>query len=162
MIKNSLLCVIILSLFFSVVVSADNICQYSSSATATSENSGSLASYAEGAPTANGNCNDWSGYENTWSPENWNIKANITLNYDTLVYADNFTIFGDYDMCWNKMWLKNSVTQEQRLVFEGIDNNCISVKILAGDFLADTIILESCGWSWSSTDAVEICGSAEV
>ena len=56
------------------------------------------------------------------------------------------------------MWLKNSATGVIREVFTGIDNNCISTKQLNGSFIADIIIIQTCGWSWSSTDAVEMCG----
>ena len=138
-----------------------DICQYANSASATSENSGSLASYATGAPNAKyaGTCNQWSGYGYSWGPTNWNTKATLTLNYNIPVNASNFTIFGDYDICWNKMWLKNSETEEQVEVFNGIDNSCTSLKTLDGSFLADTIILETCGWGWSSTDAVQMCGN---
>ena len=135
-------------------------CQYANSAGATSESSGSLASYATGAPNAQyaGTCNQWSGYSYTWSPTNWNVKATLTLNYNIPVNANNFTIFGDYDMCWTRMWLKNSASGEEKLIFEGFDDACMSLKTLDGSFLADTIILETCGWGWSSTDAVQMCG----
>ena len=70
----------------------------------------------------------------------------------------NFTIFGDYDICWNRMWLKNNATAEQKLAYAGPDNTCILTKKFNDNFLADTIILETCGWAWTSTDAVEMCG----
>ena len=96
----------------------ESMCQFASSASASSENSGSLAIYAIGAPDAPkvGTCSSWgswSGYGYSWSPANWNIKANLTLSYDTPVYVSNFTIIGDYDICWSMMWLKNSVTEEE-------------------------------------------------
>ncbi|MDP3026579.1 MAG: MopE-related protein [Nanoarchaeota archaeon] len=157
---NKLNVVFIIILFSLASVSAAGICQYASSASATSENSGSIATYATGAPNAPyvGNCGTWSGYGYTWSPTNWDVRANLTLKYSQPVKASNFTIFGDYDICWNKMWLKNSTTGQQIKVFDGIDNNCTSLKKLDGTFSADIIILETCGWSWSSTDAVQLCG----
>ncbi len=135
-------------------------CQYASSAAATSQNTNSKAIYATGAPNAPrvGNCAIWSGYKYTWSPKKWNVKANITLNYKTAVNVSNFTIFGDYDMCWNKMWLKNSANGRKIQVFNGFDTKCISTYQQNNNFSADTIILETCGWSWSYTDAVQLCG----
>lgn len=137
------------------------ICQYASSAAATSENIGSEAIHAAGMPDAPkvGQCNNWSGIGYTWSPANWSSKANLTLNYDLPLYVTNVTIFGDYYSCWNKVWLKNSITQEQVLAFDGIDDDCIAAPIKGGGaFLADTVILEKCSWQWSATDAVELCG----
>jgi len=58
------------------------------------------------------------------------------------------------------MWLKNSISGEELLVFQGNENTCTLVMPLTGEFLADTIMLETCGWSWSSTDAVELCGDS--
>ena len=159
-IKFFIFSILALSLF-STLVSGEQMCQYASSATATSENSlGSLSAYSTGAPDASqvGQCTIWSGYGLSWSPANWNVKANLTLSYDVPVYVSNFTIFGDYDACWSKMWLKNSVTGDELMVFAGFENSCISVQTLDESFLADSIILETCGWSWSSTDAVELCG----
>jgi len=143
-------------------VSSSEICQYASSASATSENSnGSLAIYAIGSPNAPsvGECGNWSGYGYTWSPANWDVKANLTLGYNLPVSASNFTIFGDYDMCWSSIWIKNNATGKEKLVFSGPNNNCTLTIKLDGNFLADTIILETCGWSWSSTDAVQLCGN---
>ncbi|MCH7530010.1 DUF4215 domain-containing protein, partial [Patescibacteria group bacterium] len=60
-------------------------------------------------------------------------------------------------MCWSGMWLKNSETGETLDVSNGLENSCIT-EVLGGNFVADTIILQKCGWSWSSTDAVELCG----
>mgnify|MGYP006273011213 CR=1 FL=1 len=139
-------------------------CQYASSATATDENSGSIADYATGQPNAptQGDCTTWSGYGVTWSPSNWDVKATITLNYDTPVDAKNFTIFGDYDMCWNKMWAENSQTEDSQLVFEGADRTCTYTHDLNVSFEVDRIRLETCGWSWSSTDAVELCAKTTI
>jgi hypothetical protein len=137
------------------------MCQFASFVSATSEdNAGSLSIYAVGVPDTPtvGDCSAWSGYGYSWSPSNWDLKAQLTLEYDIPVHAMDFTIYGDYQMCWGKMWLKNSTTGEELEVFDGNDNNCISTHTLDGDFLADTIILETCGWSWSYTDAVELCG----
>ena len=146
------------------------ICQYASSASANSEDSPvSLAAYATGAPdvpTA-GNCSVWSGPGYTWTPSNWDVTATLTLTYKTPVYATHFIIYGDQDMCWHRIWLKNSATGQQLLVFEGFeslegygnDERCISTYTLSGSFTTDTIILETCGWSWSATDAVELCGN---
>ena len=162
MIKKNLVCFIIVFLFFFLIVSAEDICQFATSANATSENTGSESIYATGAPDSNEDCNIWSGQYKSWSPKNWNIKTNLTLNYDTPVYAKNLTIFGDYNICWNKIWLKNSTSEEELLIYQGNEYNCVFTKNLDGDFLADTIILETCGWAWSSTDAVEICGDTNL
>lgn len=139
----------------------NSLCQYASSASGTSQNTlGSLAQYATGAPNAPfvGQCSTWSGYGYAWSPSNWNIKANLTLNYATPVYAKNLTIFGDFDMCWNRITLANSQTGQKFQVLNGIQNSCIYTQTLGGSFLADQVILETCGWGWSSTDAVQLCG----
>jgi len=141
------------------------ICQYASSASATSENTkGSLAIYAIGATNAPkvGICDkrpDWSGYGYSWTPEKWSVQGILTLTYDQPVKVTNLKIFGDFEMCWRNMWLKNSQTGEQKLIFNGNDYSCISERTLAGDFLADTVILQTCGTSWTATDAVELCGS---
>jgi Polysaccharide deacetylase len=146
-----------------------NICQWASSATATSENApDSSAIYATGAPNAPsvGECANWSGPGYTWTPRNWSIQATLTLKYDIPVYATAFTIYGDYDMCWYRMWLRNSATGEQLLVFDGsgnnFDTNCISTHNLDGHFFADTVLLETCGWTWSATDAVQLCGNLDA
>ena len=135
-----------------------NVCQYASSANATSSSAGSEPVYATGAPDADANCNAWSGLKKSWNTASWAVKASITLSYAQPVYAKNFTIFGDYDMCFSKMWLKNSATGQQIQVFSGFETTCKPTKKFSGDFLADTVILETCGWSWSSTDAVQLCG----
>ena len=140
---------------------ASNICQFAISATSTSENvAGSFDEYVIGSPDApkGGICSEWSGYGYSWTPENWDVKGVLTLNYDLEVYANSLTIFGDYDICWNKIWLRNSKTGQQQIVFDDYTNACIYSQNLSGDFLADSIVLETCGWSWSATDAVELCG----
>ena len=166
MVKKKVYFVILFSLLvvtlLSFYVSAQPFCQFASSATATSENNlGSLSTYSTGTPDTHFSeqCATWSGYGSSWSPSNWNIKANLTLNYNTPVYVSNLTIFGDYDMCWNNIWLKNSVTGNETRIFNGFDNSCTITQLLNGNFQADSIILETCGWSWSSTDAVELCGN---
>ncbi len=138
-----------------------SICQFAKSAVATSENTaGSLAKYVVGAPDAFkvGNCDEWTGYGYSWTPPNWNLKGALTLTYDTPVYASNLTVFGDYDMCWSNIWLRNSVTGAQTQILGSNDRSCVLKKEFKEDFLGDTVILESCGWSWSATDAVELCG----
>ncbi|MEK6897278.1 MAG: DUF4215 domain-containing protein, partial [Nanoarchaeota archaeon] len=135
----------------------NSLCQYASSASATSQNIlGSLANYSVGAPNAPfvGQCSSWSGYGYAWSPSSWNIKANLTLNYAQPVYAKNLTIFGDFDMCWSKITLANSQTGQKLQVLNGIQNSCVYTQTLGGSFLANQVILETCGWGWSSTDAV--------
>ncbi|MEM3113228.1 MAG: polysaccharide deacetylase family protein [Candidatus Pacearchaeota archaeon] len=159
-IYNSIFSTLIFILFFSV--SAESLCQYASSASATSQNNlGSLASYSTGEPNAQyvGQCTQWSGYGYSWSPSNWNVRANLTLSYAIPVNVTNITIFGDYDICWDKMWLKNSPTGETIRIFSGFENSCIATKNINQSFIADTIILQTCGWSWSSTDAVRLCGN---
>ncbi len=161
-IKKGLLSLILVVLFLLTPVLGEDICQYATSAAATSSSLSSEPVYATGAPDANGNCGVWSGQYKVWNPALWNIKSKITLNYNTPVYANNFTIFGDYDICWNKMWVKNSNTGEEKLIFDGFDETCKSIHFLDGNFLIDTIILETCGWSWSCTDSVELCGDTEL
>ena len=147
-------------------LSAVIICQYANSATATSENlnsSGSLAIHATGAPNSPDaqfvdQCTVWSGYGYSWSPRNWNIVANLTLKYNTPVKVTNLTIFGDYYMNWCKIKLKNSNTLQEFVVSDNYEDSCLLKKKLDGSFLADTVILETCGWDWSSTDAVQLCG----
>ncbi len=157
-------CLIYIAIIITNISYASSLCQFASSASATSQNSlGSLASYAIGPPNAPNNflCTDWSGYGVSWSPANWNIKANLTLKYTTPVYASNLTIFGDYDICFNKIYLKNSNTNQLKEISNTIQNSCTLMQQLDSSFLADTIILETCGWSWSSTDAVQLCGETE-
>ena len=147
-------------------VSKGKVCQYATSAVATSDNqnsTGSFASYATGAPNSPdrqsvNQCTLWSGYGYSWSPRNWNIIANLTLRYNTPIKVTNLTVFGDYDMCWDRIWIKNSKTGQLKQVFSGFDESCILTKSVNEDFIADTVILETCGWSWSSTDSVQICG----
>lgn len=140
------------------------ICEYASKASATSENIlGSEAVYAIGSPDApkTGNCEEWSGYGYSWTPANWDVKANLTLFYSTPIHVSNITVFGDYYMCWNSIWLKNSRTNEIRQILNNPDSSCILKKLISEDFIADTVIMETCGWQWSSTDAVQICGKPE-
>jgi cysteine-rich repeat protein len=143
------------------------ISQFAISASATSEHSEAAATYATLAPDApkGGECSewaDWSGYGYTWSPDSWDIVAKLTLNYGTPVHADNLTIFGDHNMSWSKIWLRNSTTEKEKLVFAGTDEDCTSIHELDGDFLADTVILETSGWSWNATDAVQLSGNMAV
>ena len=136
------------------------VCEYASSASATSENLlGSLAIYAAGMPDASnmGNCTDWSGYGYSWTPSSWNIKANLTLSYKSLISVENFSFFGDYDVCIDRIWLKNNKTGELKQVFTGPDRSCILARNTE-PFYADTVIIETCGWGWTSTDAFQLCG----
>lgn len=138
-------------------------CQYAKSATSTSENVlGSLAVYAVNKPDAekNENCNDWSGYGHSWTPESWNTKATLTLTYEKPVYASSLTVFGDYDMCLEKITIKNSKTGAQKTITNQNERECTIKKEMQEDFMVDTVELKSCGWSWSATDAVELCGKA--
>ena len=159
--SNFILLFFVIFILGLVSISAASICQYASSASATSQNLlGSLANYSVGAPNAPsvGQCSGWSGYGYTWSPSNWNVKANLTLNYTTPVYAQNLTIFGDYDVCWNRIFLANTQTNQKAQVFNGFQNSCIYTQQLNSSFLANQVIIETCGWAWSSTDAVQLCG----
>lgn len=138
------------------------ICQYAKSATASSENSkGSLAIHATGKPDAptGGECSKWSGLGFSWTPANWNVKANLVLNYEKPVYVSKVTITGDYDMCWSGVKLRNSLTGEEKKLLNSSSRDCVLKIQLDGTFKADMLVLESCGWAWSATDAVEICGS---
>jgi hypothetical protein len=153
--------IILLALLFLPLAAA--FCQYPNGATATSENNGAFARYALGLPDASymGDCTRWSSSGYSWNPANWDVKANITLSYVEPVYVRNMTIFGDFDMCWDRGWLVNSGTGEMSYVHNSPDNSCVFRKNLDGDFFADTLILETCGWAWSSTDSVQICGDRE-
>ncbi len=136
-------------------------CQFAKSASATSEsNPNSLAVYATGKPDASssGECSKWSGKGYTWAPSNWNIKASLTLTYETPVYVSNLTVFGDYDVCWSRIRIKDSKTGGEKVILDKDDETCVFKKELDNSFLADTVILETCGWGWSATDAVELCG----
>ena len=133
------------------------ICQWASGATATSQQASGLAIYTIGANDADGECNNYSP-GHAWAPENSSEQAILTLTYDTPVYATSFTIYGDQGMNWYRMWLKNSATEEQSLVFEGDDGSCISTHTFDGTFLADTVILQKNTYGWCATDAVELCG----
>ncbi|MFH1332468.1 MAG: hypothetical protein ABIH63_04265 [archaeon] len=138
------------------------VCQYAKSASATSENAaGSLAIYATGAPDApkGGDCDAWSGYGYSWTSSGWDFKAKLTLTYEKPVYVGSVTVAGDYDMCWGGAWLRNSKTGEEKSILSPVNKDCTLNIKLEGDFLADQVILESCGWSWSATDAVEMCGA---
>lgn len=144
----------------SVEAASTEICMYASSAFASSENSaGSLASYAIGAPDAPlPGCTQWSGYGYSWSPTAWNIKANLTLTYNTSLVVKNITFIGDYDPCWDYVWLKNSSSGATLQVFSGPSNSCNLMVNPTINFSADTVIMETCGWAWTSTDAVQLCG----
>jgi cysteine-rich repeat protein len=143
-----------------IITNETNICQYAQSASATSESSASLASYSVGTQNAPsvGNCGTWSGAGFAWTPSNWNIKGTLNLKYEKPIYANNLTLFGDYDACWSKITLKNSQSGTEKIILNSINNDCTYKQNLAGDFLADSISIESCGWSWSSVDAVQMCG----
>ena len=120
------------------LLSAVIICQYANSATTTSDNqnsTGSLAGYATGAPNAPDRqsidqCTVWSGYGYSWSPRNWNIISNLTLKYNTPVKVTNFTVLGDYDMCWQRAILKDSNTLQEYVVFDNEERSCVLTKNL--------------------------------
>jgi cysteine-rich repeat protein len=137
----------------------DTSCVYAVTAQADSENKlGSLAKYAEGAPDAPiKGCTEWSGYGYSWTPENWNVKATLVLNFDRPMVAKNMTIFGDYDACWDRIWLLNSQNGSQLQILNGPDNSCEFTRAI-NKFTADTVKVETCGWSWSAVDSVQICG----
>ena len=140
---------------------SESFCQYATSASATDQHTNSIADYATGKPNAPnaGNCNIWSGYGYTWSPSSWDIKSTLALNYDIPVNPKNFTIFGDHDICWNKIIIENSNTGQSKQVFNGYKNLCTYTQDISTEFNVDRIKLETCGWSWSATDAVRLCGS---
>lgn len=141
---------------------SQSICQYAKSANATSENvAGSLAIYATGAPDApnGGECASFSGYGYDWTPSNWNVPATLTLTYDNPVYVSNISVTGDYDICWSSITLKNSQTGATKQILTTESTACVLKINLTEDFQADQVLLETCGWSWSATDAVELCGS---
>ncbi|MFH1073229.1 MAG: DUF4215 domain-containing protein, partial [Nanoarchaeota archaeon] len=146
---------------FPLMVSAADICQYATSAVATSENPPSIAANAVGAPDAPymGQCSIPSSAYTIWSPATWNGMFNLTLHYAIPIWTTNLTVFGDWDICWNAVWLKNNVTHEEIQVFNGINTSCIMDRTLPRGFFADTITLQTCGWSWSTTDAVQLCGT---
>jgi len=156
-----LFCSVILILSLSII-SAESICQYATKVDATSENLyGSFANYTLGPPNApsTGECTQWSGFGYSWTASNWNVSANLTLYYPNLVNASNFTIYGDYDMCWSKMWVKNSKTGISMLVHNFVDRTCYKDALINNSFIADTIVLETCGDGWTATDAVQLCGN---
>ncbi|MCK4926907.1 MAG: hypothetical protein KAS11_00435, partial [Candidatus Aenigmarchaeota archaeon] len=127
---SAVMLIIFILLIFPNSAFAEYVCQYAASASSTSYNSGSEPVYATGAPDANGNCAMWSGTEKSWNPAGWNIRTNLTLDYLIPLYVSNITIFGDYDICWNRMWLKNSETGEEKLFFTGYEKDCNSIKTL--------------------------------
>jgi cysteine-rich repeat protein len=140
------------------------ICQYASFASATSEHNETRAINATGAPDAPkyGECsgtNSLSDFRYTWGPSNWDVVTQLVLKYDTPVYPNSLTIFGDYEMCWESIWLENSMAAKRRRVFNGNDTSCISTHEVDVAFPVDTVILETCGWSWTMTDAVQLCGT---
>ncbi len=142
-------------------VGREIICQYANSAAASSENrAGSLAVYAAGKPNApkSGDCANWSGYGFSWTPINWDVRANLLLAYEKPIHATSITVIGDYDMCWSSIKLVNSVTGEEKKILNSISKECVLKIQLDGTFKADRVMLESCGSAWSATDAVEICG----
>ncbi|MDO8509072.1 MAG: hypothetical protein Q7S27_05310, partial [Nanoarchaeota archaeon] len=104
--------VLLVSIFLINTVYALPLCQFASSASASSQNNqGSLAQYATGSPSINTiECSSWSGFGLSWTPSNWDVKGILTLTYPTPVYVSNLTIFGDYDICWSKISMKNSQT----------------------------------------------------
>jgi hypothetical protein len=133
-----------------------DICQYADQATATSENTGSEAIYATGVPDCDTDCSVWSGIQKSWNPTNWNTIANLTLHYPSSVSARNLTFHGDYDICVRRIWVSNSI--EQLEVFSGEKRDCTFTMSISAPFDVDKIILETCGYSWTSTDAVQLCG----
>jgi cysteine-rich repeat protein len=137
-----------------------SMCHYATSAFALDEAPGGEAIYATGASDAPqaGNCGIWSGAGYTWSPTNWSFVGNLTLHYDVPIFVDSFTIYGDYQMCWTQMWLKDSATGNELLVKNEQTTACIPTISTEEGFYADTVILKTCGTAWSATDAVKVCG----
>ncbi|MEA3229581.1 MAG: hypothetical protein U9P44_01585, partial [archaeon] len=136
---------------------AENVCQYATSATATSSNTGSEPFYATGAPDANDNCSIWSGTARSWNAVNANTKANITLNYPEPIYIDNITIFADYYPCYSYVWI---LDEENWIpVYIGELADCtVELQNITPRYITQSIRIETCGYSWSSIDAVRMCG----
>ncbi|MGC9310399.1 MAG: polysaccharide deacetylase family protein, partial [Candidatus Aenigmatarchaeota archaeon] len=144
-------------------VPAESICQYAVSAEATSELYGCEAKYASGKPDSDRFCGTQPNVQESWEKENWNTTAQIILTFDEPAYPENLTIYGDYDLCIDKVWLfgengwylvrKGAVEKEP-------DSDCtISYEFGMLDFRTNKIKIQPCVWSWSAIDAVRFCGT---
>ena len=154
-------------IFISLILSGSLVsanCIYADSVSATNQNEESLAGFTLGTPDAPNqeDCSVWSGYGYTWSPSDWDKKATLTLHYKNPVKADYLQVFGDYDICWRKIWVENSKSHQSALVFNGFNSDCTLTHTFNVPFEVDTIKLETCGWGWTATDAVALCGDNVV
>jgi len=145
--------------------SPSEICQYAQFAEATNESSGYEARYSTGVPDSDGNCGTEPLPNISWQKTNWNFTANITFTFPSSVYPDNLSVFGDYDLCLDKVWMWRN--NKWYLVQKGnIDKstgkNCsIIYNFNSLNFKTNKIKLKTCSWSWSAIDAVKFCGSVE-
>ncbi len=162
--------IIVKSLFLVVFlllnpVLAESFCQYASSAIATSSKIGLEPIYATEVPDSEGKCFTEPVQYKSWQKTNWNLTANLTLTFQEYIYPENITIFGDYDLCINRIWLwKNNAWYlvQKGVIDKSTDANCsINYKFNILNFKIDKVKLETCGWSWSAVDAVKLCGSKD-
>jgi len=135
------------------------ICQYAISATATSEQASYLASYATGAPNADGECTTSVGGV-SWAPTNWNVAADLELTFNTPVYPTNFTVYGDQGMSWVSMSLFNADTNTWVVVNNVLNNQCVYTQTFNPvlPYKTNKIKLSKTTFDWSATDAVQLCG----
>ena len=139
------------------------ICQYALFAKATDELPGYESNYSTGIPDSEEICTTEPSQYKSWQKTNWNMTANLTLTFQEPVYPDELTVFGDYDLCINRLWLWRNDTWylvQKEAIDKSTDANCsINYKFNILNFKTSKIKLETCGWSWSAIDAVKLCGS---
>ena len=135
---------------------SEDICQYAISATATEEADDRKAEWATGEPNCTDHCTNWE--ENCgWGKTDWSHNANLTLTYNTSVYAKNITVYYDEYETINALYLNNSGTWEK--VHDGLSNDCPFVKTFPlRDYLTNQVRFESLDDDWAIVDAVQLCG----
>jgi cysteine-rich repeat protein len=135
-----------------------HLCQYAESAVSNSEQPTYLASYATGAPNADGECGTSIGGV-SWAPTHWSVAAELNLTFATPVFATNLTIFGDQGMTWESMWAYNADTN-QWIQIGGFSEACVHTQNFTNPlpFKTTKVRLLKTTQGWSATDAVQLCG----
>ena len=141
-----------------------DICQYANSASATSELPGYESMYSVGEPDSDGDCSTKPSLYTSWEKTDLNIDATLTLTFPYSIRPDNLKIFGDYDLCINKIWLwKDNAWYlvHENAIDKGINVDCnIDFNFSLLDFKTNKVKIRTCDWTWSVIDSVKFCGTS--
>jgi len=166
--KRAMLFIFVTFLFINIISAQQStpqqiICQYASSASATSEQVNFPASAATGAPDANNECSIAT-FEKSWAPSAFTDPAELTLGFDLAVYPINVTVYGDQGMSWESISVFPEGFSVWVPIFSGLSNACVHEEVLSSipAFTTKTVKLKKTILDWSATDAVQLCGILPV